>query len=134
MVAKEITGCYEKILGAMKLVCDQLVCMVAVYNLAPMTAQNMPENDNLIMVAMEKYWLLWIFICCQEVQIIDTLKAPSATLQNMLKIENCSVVAKEVIGCYGKILVAMLQICCQVVYLVTILRLTSVPVEYWLKN
>ena len=68
--------------------------------------------------------MLWILISHQEVQIIYTLKPPSVTSQNMLKIEKKSVVAKEIIGCYGQILVAMLLIRCQVGYLVTILTPT----------
>ena len=72
--------------------------------------------------------MLWILICCQEVQIIDTLKPPSVTFQSILRIENLSVVAKEIISCYGKILVAMLLTCCRVAYLVTILA----PVEFLL--
>ena len=53
MVAKEITGCYEKIPVAMPLICNQLGCMESHYNLASMPIQNMLMIDNLVMVAKE---------------------------------------------------------------------------------
>ena len=36
-----------------QLVCNRLVYMVACYNLASMTIQNMPKIDNLVKVAQE---------------------------------------------------------------------------------
>ncbi len=50
----------------------------------------------------------------------------------MHKTENSSVV-EEIIGCYGKVLVAKVTNGCQVVYMVTIPKPESVPVEYRLK-
>ena len=40
-------------------------------------------------------------------QVIDAFKAPSVTFRNMLKILNLLVVAKEINGCYGRTMVAM---------------------------
>ncbi len=42
-------------------------------------------------------------------------------------------VVKEIIGCYGKVLAPMLLICCQVDYMVTILKPASVIGEYRLQ-
>ncbi len=56
---------------------------------------------------MEKYWLLWHLVSNQLVCIAAVYDLTSIPIQNMSKIGILIMVAKEITGCYGKILVAM---------------------------
>ncbi len=60
------------------------------------------------------------YLCSQEVCTVDIIKPRPVTLQNMLKTENISMAANEIIVCNGIVLVAVLPICGLVVYMVII--------------
>ena len=69
LVVRKSLVAMEKYWLLWQLVCDKLVCMVAVYNLASVPIQNMSKVDNQFMVAKEiagchgENWLPWILIC-----------------------------------------------------------------------
>ncbi len=56
---------------------------------------------------MGKYWLLCQLVCDQLLCRVADYNIESIPLPNMPKIDNLIMVAKEIIGCYGKMLVAM---------------------------
>ena len=53
---------------------------------------------------MGKYWLLWQLVCDQLAAHYNLASMP---IQNIPKLDNLIMVAKEITGCYEKILVAM---------------------------
>ena len=64
------------------------------------------------LVAMEKYWLLWQLLYDQLVCMVAVYNLASMPIQNMSKIGHLFMVAKEINGCYGEVLVAMDTACC----------------------
>ncbi len=56
---------------------------------------------------MGKYWLLWQLVYDQLVCRVADYNMASVPIPNMPEIDNLIMVAKEITGCYGEILVAM---------------------------
>ena len=56
---------------------------------------------------MRKHWLLWQLVWDQLVFMTALYNVASMFIQNMSKINNLTIVAKEITGCYEEILLAM---------------------------